>query len=127
MVLRRAGARAEELDRLRLGERRDRVLHLAAHAQQLTARDKHREVRAGLDERREFRRRLDDLLEVVEQDQQLALADVFGKAVLGSQRLRDCRRNERGIAQRRERNPEDAVQELHHELRGGLDPEARLA
>ena len=83
---------AEELDRLGFGERQHRVLDLASDAQQLAARDEQPEVRAGFDERGELGCRVDHLLEVVEQEQQLPLADVLGEAVLGAERLRDRRR-----------------------------------
>ena len=43
-------ARAEELDRLRLGQRRHRVLDLAADPQQLAARDEQLQVRAALEQ-----------------------------------------------------------------------------
>ena len=82
-------ASAEELDRLRLGQRRHRVLDLAPDPEQLAAGDEQPEVRAAPRAARELGRGLDDLLEVVEQEQQLALADVLGEAVLGAERLRD--------------------------------------
>ena len=76
---------------------------------------------------RELRRRLDHLLEVVEQEQQLALADVLGEAVLGAERLRDRLGHERRVAQRREADPEDAGLEGGHELGRRLEREPRLA
>ena len=45
-----ARALAEELDSLRLGERRHRVLDLAADPQQLPARDQELQVGAGLEQ-----------------------------------------------------------------------------
>ena len=78
-----AGARAEELDRLRLLERRHRVLDLAPDPQQLPARYQQAQVRTGLEQRTELRRRLHHLLEVVQQHEQLALPDVLGQPVLG--------------------------------------------
>ena len=120
-------ALAEERDGLGLGERRHRVLDLALDAQELAARDEQREVGAGLDERGELGRRLDHLLEVVEQEQQLALADVLGEAVLGAERLRDRLGDERRVAERGEPDPEDARLVLGHELGGGLEREPRLA
>ena len=90
---------AEERDRLGLGQRRHRVLDLALNAQQLTARDQHCEVGTGSKQRAELRSRVDHLLEVVEQEQQLPLADVLGEPVLGAQRLGDRLRDERGVAE----------------------------
>jgi hypothetical protein len=40
----------EEVDGVRLGERSNLVFDLAAHAEALSARREHRQVRAGLDE-----------------------------------------------------------------------------
>ena len=77
------------VDGLGLGERRDRVLDFAPDAQELPARDEHRQLGAALEQRRELGRRLDHLLQVVEQEEQLALADVLGEPVLGAERLGD--------------------------------------
>ena len=120
-------ALAEERDGLGLGERRHRVLDLALDAQELAAGDEQREVGAGAEERRELGRRLDHLLEVVEQEQQLALADVLGETVLGAERLGDRLGDERGIAERGEADPEDACLVLGDERGGRLDREPRLA
>ena len=121
-----ARALAEELDRLRLRERRHRVVDLALirSSSRLVTRSlrlgrPRAAARAG--------RRLDHLLEVVEQQQELALADVLGEAVLRPERLRDRLRHERGVAQRGQADPEDARLECGHELGGGLDGEAGLA
>ncbi len=120
-------ALAEERDRLRLGERRDRVLDLALHAQELAAGDEQGQVGTGGEERGELGRGLDHLLQVVEQEQQLPLADVLGKAVLGAERLGDRLRDERRIAERGEPDPEDARLVLGDERRGGLEREPGLA
>ena len=96
----------EELDRVRLGERLHLVLDLAADAEALPARREDREVRTGLDEVGERRRRLDHLLEVVEDEEHLALADVLGEAVLArraSSRSRRRRATGRGSARARPR------------------------
>ena len=84
------GALAEEVDRLGLGKRRNRVLDLSLDAQELAARDEQgRGWDRHCEEICELGRRLDHLLEVVEEEQQLALADVLGEAVLRAERLRD--------------------------------------
>ena len=69
-----------------------------------------RRVRLGqaLEERRELGRCLDHLLEVVEEEQQLSLADVRRETILGAERLGDRLDDERGIAERGETDPEDA-------------------
>ena len=61
---------------------------------------------------RELGRGVHHLLEVVEQEQHPALADVLGEAVLGAERLRDRLGDQRRIAQRRQRDPEDAGREV---------------
>ena len=66
------------------------------------------------------------MLEVVEQEQQLALADVLLEPILSPERLRDRLHNQSRISQGREPDPEDARLELRHELGGGLDRQARL-
>ena len=118
-------ALAEELDRLRLGERRHRVLDLAADPQQLPARDQEPQVGAGLEQLRELGRRLDDLLEVVEQQQKLALADVLGEAVLRPERLRDRLGHERGVAEGGKADPEDPG--LERRARARRRPRSRAA
>src|SRR5262249_47308852 len=65
--------------------------------------------------------------QVVEQEQELAVSDVSGEAVLGSQRLRDRLGDERGIAQGSEPDPEDARLVGGDEGRGGLERQTRLA
>ena len=120
-------ALAEELDRLRLGERGHGVLDLAPDAEELPARDQEAQVGARLEQLRELGRRLDHLLEVVEQQQELALADVLGEAVLRPQRLRDRLGHERGVAQCGQADPEDPRLERGHELGGNLEREPRLS
>ena len=72
-------ARAEEADGVGLGERRDLVLDLALHPQELPARDEQGELGAGFEERGEIGSGLDHLLEVVEEDEHLPLADMRGE------------------------------------------------
>ena len=56
------------------------------------------------------------MLEVVEHEQQLAIADVVGEHLLRTERLRDRFDYERGIADRRQPDPEDAGTEMGDEL-----------
>ena len=65
------------------------------------------EVGAGLDEEGELGRRLRQLLQVVEEEQDLALADVLFEPMLGAERLRDCLGDKRRVAERCETDPED--------------------
>ena len=85
------------------------------------------EVGARRRERDELGRGLDHLLEVVEEEQQLPLADVLGEAVPGAERLRDRLGDERGVAQRGEPDPEDAGLVRRDERRRRLEREPRLA
>ena len=73
----------------------------------------------------EIRCRLDHLLEVVEQQQELALADVLREAVLRPERLRDRLGHERRVAQRGQADPEDAGRERR--ARARRRPRARAA
>ena len=118
---------AEQRDRFGLGQWRHRVLDLALDAQQLTGRHEQREIRARAQERRKLGCCVDHLLEVVEQQQQLALADVPGKVVLCAERLRDRLGHERRVAQRRQPNPEDACLVFRNERRRRLQRKPRLA
>jgi hypothetical protein len=58
-------------------------------AQELSGRDEEREVGTSAEKRRELRCSVDHLLEVVEQEQELALVNVLGEPVLGAERLGD--------------------------------------
>ena len=74
------GALPKQLDRGRLGQRLERVLALGRDPQHLAARAEHLEARAAREQLRELAGRIDDLLEVVEHDQHLAVADVLVRA-----------------------------------------------
>ena len=126
-VLLDGGARAEELDCVPVGQRLDRILDLAAHAQELAARNEQPQVRACLDERGQLRRRVDDLLEVVEHEQELALADVVRERALRADRPADRVGDERRISDRGQADPEDSGHEVWDELAGRLDRQTRLA
>ena len=117
----------EQLDRVRLGEGLDRVLDLAADTEAFPARREDREVRTRLDEARECRRRLDHLLEVVEDQEHLALADVLGESIRGPERLPDLGRHERRVADRCELDPERPGLVVADELGRRLDREPGLA
>ena len=72
------------------------------------------------------------MLEVVEHQQQLPVAEVVEQGcldvarVLDPERARDLGGNEVGVVDRREPDEVDAVGELAHERAGRLDREARL-
>ena len=116
----------KEVDRLLIGERRHGVLDLAADPQPLPAGDKDAKIRATFHKGRQLGRSVDHMLEAVEQEQEIALADVRAEAVLRAQRLRDRLGHEGWIADGCNAHPEDAASELRHELGSGLDSETRL-
>ena len=87
---------AEELDTLRLRERWNRVVDLARDPQEFRLVTRILRFGQVSSNTRDVRRRLHHLLEVVEQEQELALADVVDEAILGAQRLRDRLDHERG-------------------------------
>ena len=117
----------EKRHSLRLGEGRHGVLDFAAHTQQLAAGHEQMEVRADLDERGEVGCDFDDLLQVVEQEQQLPLADVVGEAVFRAEGLPDRFEDKCRVTQHRKADPEHAGLELSDQLRSRLDREPRLA
>ena len=69
----------------------------------------------------------DHLLQVVEEEQHLPLADVLGEAVLCAEGLGDRLRDERGVAQGGEPDPEDARLVLRDECGSRLEREPGLA
>ena len=117
---------AEQRHRLGGGERRHRELDLAVDAQALAARDEDGEVRARGDERGQLGRRRDDLLEVVDEEQELALADVLGEAVAGAHGPGDRLADERRVAERGEADPDGAGAEVGDERGAGLERQAGL-
>ena len=70
--------------------------------------------------------RVDHLLEVVDQQQQLTFADVLGDTVLGAQRLGDRLGHERRVAKRCQADPEDPGLECRNKLVGDLERKPRL-
>jgi hypothetical protein len=84
-------------------------------------------VRRAGDQRGHRRRGVDDLLEVVEQHEQLLVRDVLEEAVVGAHRRPDRPFDERGVADRLEGNPVDAVGKLVDRIGRELQREPRLA
>jgi len=81
--------------------------------------------RAG-EQRRDVRRRLDDLFEVVQQHQQPLVPHVLDQAVIRTDRRSDRPLDEGRVAERLQRDPEDAVGELLHGLGRELKRQAGL-
>src|SRR5207247_2231019 len=61
------------------------------------------------------------MLEVVEQQEHRATADVLGEGALHAERLRDRLDDKRRLAQAGKTDPEDAIQVLADHVGGGLD------
>jgi hypothetical protein len=120
------GALAEERDRLGRGEWRHLVLDLPLDAKELAARHEQGEARAALEESRKLWSGLDHLLQVVEEEEHLPLADVLGETVLGAQGLGDRLGHESGIAQGGEPDPEDSCFVAGDEHGRRLEREAGL-
>ena len=120
-------ALAEEGDGLGLGEGWHRVLDLALHTQELAARNDQGQVGAGEEEAGELGRRLDHLLQVVEEQEHLPLTDVLGKTVPGPERLGDRLCDKGWVAQGGEPDPEDARLVLRNECGSRLESKPGLA
>ncbi len=133
----RLGEHLERRKTRRIGkvERRDGELLLSRDAQRRAARCEDLEVLTGLEQRGHGRGGGKDLLEIVEHEQQAAVADVFGEAIerrftaahLHADRVRDGGRYEVGIGDRGERDPERAVRVAVGRLGRELQREAGLA
>src|SRR5581483_7444162 len=102
------GTLAEELDAVPVGERRELEGTLAGDAQERAARHQQRQVRTRAEQPAESGRGGDELLEVVEQDQDVPVADGRGD-VVGAERGADLLRYELGLPDRGERYEEDPV------------------
>ena len=121
----RTGARQEERLSVAFGERGHGVGLLAADPETLAARHQHIEVGTCAHERRELGRRLHDLLEVVEQAEHRLVRDVLGEAVLGAERLRRGREDERRVAQAARAGP--TTRRRGRRRRPDQPPAARVA
>ena len=116
-------------------ERRHRVLVLAREVDGDPARDEQLQLRRGREQVGRRGRRLDEVLEVVEDEQEPllgeealeALGDGSGAGLAEPERLRDRGQDERGVGDRRERDEEDALREVLDQLGGGLEREPGLA
>ena len=108
-------------------QRLDRVLDLVPQPQKLTAGHEDVEVRAPRDQVRNCRAALHHLLEVVKDEQQLALADVADEIFARAERAADFLQHELLVVDRCQLDPEDARPELRHELGRRLDRQAGLA
>ncbi len=100
-----------------------------------SAGDEELQLRRGREQLAERGCRLDEVLEVVEDEQQPllgeevleALSDRGRAALPESERLRDRGQDERGIGDRRQRDEEHALGEVLDELGGSLQREPGLA
>ena len=126
----------EERDRLRLQPQgRHRVLVLAVEVEVRPARREDRQLRRGREQLRHDRRGVEEVLEVVEDQQQVALAHEPRQGLADRlpgrraqvERLRDRGRDELAVADRRERHEAGAVGEPLLQAAGDLEREPRLA
>ncbi len=123
----RAGPGGEEPDRLVVLQRRHRVDLLAGHAQRLAAGDDETQVRALREQADQLGRDVDHLLDVVEQQQHAAVADVAGQVVGEAQHVRRLAEHQAGVAHRGERHPVDPAPVLVGDGCDRLQPEPGLA
>ena len=107
---------------------------LAVQLEHAAAGDQHGHVRRGLEQIGDQRRSGHDVFEIIEQQQQVALAQVVAKAggrLLGvcgeAQRLGNRGRNQRGVGERRERDEKNAVGEVFCKLGCDLEREPTFA
>ncbi len=121
-----ARPRQEEPDTFLVDERRHGVLLLAAQMHRLAARHEHPQVRTCTDQLGHIGRRVEEVLEVVEVEEQALVGDVPGY-VLGVERSRRRIEHELRVTQRRERHPVHAVGERVGDGARGLQREPRLA
>ena len=130
----RLGALDEQGDRVHAAQRVHGVLPLSVQPEGRTARDEEGKARRGLEHLREQRRRLDQLLEVVQQHEHAPPDDALGDAreegplaaLADLERLCDLREEERRVADRVERDEEGTVRYLARERVGRLDREPCL-
>jgi hypothetical protein len=102
------------------------VFLLAGYVQRLAARHEQVKVGARRKERRELARRLEQVLEVVEEQEQPLVGDVLGEAVLRAERLGRRPEHELRVAERREWHPPNAVRIAVRERGRALHGEPRL-
>ena len=103
------------------------VLPLAVDVQRRPARHEHAEAARGREHVGDRRSRIEEVLEGVEHEQELAFAQEAGQVVGGADGLCDLREDELAVRQPDERHPEDAVVQGAVELGGDLEREPRLA
>jgi hypothetical protein len=115
-------------------ERRHGVRALAREVERRAARDQQLQPRGARAEPRDGGRRGEHLLEVVEDEQQLLVAQVaverledrLPRLLAQADRPRDRRRDQLPVAHGRERDEEDAVRELLDDVGSELQREPRL-
>jgi hypothetical protein len=101
-------------------------LSLIAEPEALAARRENVQVRAPLDELRHLRRGGQQPLEVVQEEKQLAIADMRDEVVLRAEGACDRLKHELRFPERRKIDPEDARLKLRHQLGRSLERESCL-
>ena len=89
--------------------------------------DEHAQAARGREHVCDRGSRIEEVLEGVEHEQELAFAQEAWQVVGGAEGLRDLREDELAVRQPDERHPEDAVVQRAVELGGDLEREPRLA
>ena len=122
----RRGPGAEERGGVGRLERLEPVLVLAGKAQWRTARDQEAQTIREGEQLVQRRRRTLHMLEVVDEEQELATAHKSFEIPLGAHGLRDLRNDETRIDESSKRHPEHTVVEALDELGSNLQRKARL-
>ncbi len=125
--LHRSRPSQEEADALLANQRRHQVLLFAGEVEWLAARHQQIEAWAAGEKRGELGCRLDDLLEVVEEEEKLLVCDVGGWAIPCTEHLACALDDERRVAKGRKRHPEDPVRVSLGERACRLGSEPRLS
>ena len=119
--------RQEEPDGLGLGQGRNRVLLLGFDTKRLAARREQTQVRTASEELGEVAGRLHDLLDVVEQHEHAAIADMRGEVVRAPRVCAIAETTSAGSVNACSGDPPHAVRRALDLLGGGLQREPRLA
>jgi hypothetical protein len=121
--------------KLRDNERRDGLGALPRYMERFAARRQHLQARCRCEQSRDRRSSGDHMLEIVEHEQELALAEVVlerlvdraSGRLLDAETPRDRGYDEVGVGNRCERNKERAGREIPEDVGGDLEGEPRFA
>ena len=121
----------EQRDGVVAGEWRHFEGPLGAQAQRCAARSQHDDVRPRVENSRDVLRRLGQMFEVVEDEEQASgtqkSREALAAELVHAERAGDHRRNQIGVVNGGETDEERAVWKVRHELVGDAERETRLA